>query len=105
MLSRLFLLAPLAGAAVIAPRQNTSQPCPGYRASNVHEGTSSLTADLALAGPACDTYGSDLEHLKLRVEYQTGACSGVTGLVPGWAPRCAELGLANECSQMNVSMW
>lgn len=72
MLGRLLLLAPLAGAAVIAPSRDTSHHCPGYKASNVHEGASSLTADLALAGKPCNIYGSDLENLKLLVEYQTG---------------------------------
>lgn len=67
----LLLLAPLAGASVIA-RQDTGQHCPGYKASNVHEGTHSLTADLSLAGKPCNVYGSDVEHLKLLVEYQTG---------------------------------
>ena len=71
MLRSLLLLAPLAGAAVIGFRQDT-QHCPGYKASSVQEGANSLTADLALAGEACNTYGSDLENLKLLVEYQTG---------------------------------
>ncbi|KAK7553719.1 putative alpha-glucosidase [Phyllosticta citricarpa] len=45
--------------------------CPGYTASNVQDRGSSLTADLTLAGTACNTYGRDLTELKLRVEYQT----------------------------------
>ncbi|KAI9688796.1 MAG: hypothetical protein M1822_001153 [Bathelium mastoideum] len=45
--------------------------CPGYSASNVVKSGSSLTADLALAGPACNTYGTDLANLTLKVEYQT----------------------------------
>lgn len=65
------LLAPLAGAAVIA-RQDIGHQCPGYKASNVQEGTHSLTADLSLAGKACNVYGADVEQLKLLVEYQTG---------------------------------
>lgn len=71
MLGSLLLLAPLAGAAVIGSRQN-SQHCPGYKATNVQEGSNSLEADLVLAGKPCNTYGSDLESLKLLVEYQTG---------------------------------
>ena len=71
MLRSLLLLAPLAGAAVIGSRQDT-QHCPGYKASNVQQSANSLTADLALAGKACNTYGTDLENLKLLVEYQTG---------------------------------
>lgn len=46
--------------------------CPGYAASNIVESATGLIADLALAGPACNTYGYDLGVLKLIVEYQTG---------------------------------
>jgi alpha-glucosidase len=31
-----------------------------------------LTADLTLAGEPCNIYGTDIEHLRLEVEYQTG---------------------------------
>ncbi len=44
--------------------------CPGYKASNIHETAGGLTADLALAGPACNVYGNDVEHLLLSVEFQ-----------------------------------
>lgn len=76
MLRSLLLLAPLAGAAVIGSRQDT-QHCPGYKASNVQQSANSLTADLALAGKACNTYGTDLENLKLLVEYQTGMFNSI----------------------------
>jgi alpha-glucosidase len=46
--------------------------CPGYTASNIVTTDSSLTADLTLAGPACNVYGADIKDLKLLVEYQTG---------------------------------
>lgn len=46
--------------------------CPGYKASNFVSTGSTLTADLTLAGPACNVYGTDLTDLKLVVEYQTG---------------------------------
>jgi alpha-glucosidase len=46
--------------------------CPGYTASNVQDDGGRVTADLALAGPACNVYGNDLTDLKLEVEYQTG---------------------------------
>ena len=46
--------------------------CPGYAATNVVESATGLTADLNLAGPACNVYGYDLGELKLLVEYQTG---------------------------------
>ncbi|KAI0521082.1 glycosyl hydrolases family 31-domain-containing protein [Xylaria bambusicola] len=45
--------------------------CPGYTASNVVESEGKLTADLSLAGTACNIYGTDLTDLKLLVEYQT----------------------------------
>lgn len=46
--------------------------CPGYTATNIVQTTTGLTADLTLAGPACNVYGYDLGELKLLVEYQTG---------------------------------
>ncbi|RDW90214.1 putative alpha-glucosidase [Aspergillus mulundensis] len=64
------LLLPVVGAAVIGPRAS-SQSCPGYKASHVHENGHTLTADLTLAGKPCDSYGTDLKDLKLLVEYQT----------------------------------
>lgn len=69
MLGSLLLLAPLVGAAAIAPRD---VQCPGYKASNVKEDHNSLTADLELAGKPCNTFGEDLKNLRLLVEYQTG---------------------------------
>lgn len=46
--------------------------CPGYTASNITTTSSSLSADLTLAGPACNTYGTDLKKLTLKVVYETG---------------------------------
>ena len=46
--------------------------CPGYKASNVQQGSGKLTADLTLASDACDVYGTDLKDLRLLVEYQSG---------------------------------
>ncbi|QSZ32968.1 hypothetical protein DSL72_002552 [Monilinia vaccinii-corymbosi] len=45
--------------------------CPGYTASNIKTTSSSLSADLTLAGPACNTYGVDLQSLTLKVVYET----------------------------------
>ncbi|KAI2476772.1 Glycoside hydrolase family 31 protein [Pyrenophora tritici-repentis] len=45
--------------------------CTGYSASNVVMTDSSLTADLTLAGAACNLYSEDIKDLKLVVEYQT----------------------------------
>lgn len=45
--------------------------CPGYTATNVKTTSHSLTANLHLAGPACNVYGSDLTALNLQVTYET----------------------------------
>jgi alpha-glucosidase len=71
----------LALAALAAAQKNYTQltpaqvdaRCPGYAASNVRSAGASLTADLALAGPACDVYGPDVRTLRLSVQYETGA--------------------------------
>lgn len=73
---RLVLLGsalPAVLASSLAKRQSSSlDDCPGYTASNVQDNGSTVTADLALAGTACNVYGEDLVNLKLLVEYQTG---------------------------------
>ena len=53
----------------------TVDECPGYKAVNVRKCGSTVTADLTLAGPACNVYGDDIPDLKLLVEYQTGKLS------------------------------
>ncbi|KAI1810828.1 glycoside hydrolase family 31 protein [Poronia punctata] len=58
-------------ASAIGALAATVEDCPGYKASNVVETDGKLTADLTLAGEACDIYGTDLTDLKLLVEYQT----------------------------------
>ena len=50
---------------------NAQQKCPGYKASNVQETTTGLTADLFLAGTACNVYGNDIGDLTLSVQYQS----------------------------------
>lgn len=49
---------------------NPQTECPGYIASNTQETDTGLTADLTLAGPACNVYGNDIPDLSLSVEYQ-----------------------------------
>lgn len=49
---------------------NPQLVCPGYKASNVKSQGNALTADLTLAGEACNVYGTDIESLSLFVEYQ-----------------------------------
>jgi alpha-glucosidase len=46
--------------------------CPGYTASNVENTDGGITADLTLAGAACNVYGTDLHDLKFEASYQTG---------------------------------
>ncbi|KAH8910394.1 hypothetical protein BR93DRAFT_949148 [Coniochaeta sp. PMI_546] len=65
--SRLFRLVVTAGAVLAGTVDN----CPGYKAFNVKKSCSSLTADLKLAGNACNVYGTDIVDLKLLVEYHT----------------------------------
>ncbi|KAK3656414.1 hypothetical protein LTR56_003117 [Elasticomyces elasticus] len=50
---------------------NAQVVCPGYIASSIEETTTGLTADLALAGPACSAYGNDIKDLTLSVQYQS----------------------------------
>jgi hypothetical protein len=45
--------------------------CPGYTATNVITHGARLTADLILAGKACDVFGTDIEKLGLEVVYET----------------------------------
>jgi alpha-glucosidase len=57
------------GGAVSLKRADS---CSGYKASNVQRSDSSLTADLTLAGTACNIYGEDLKDLKFLAQWQTG---------------------------------
>jgi hypothetical protein len=54
-----------------------TRECPGYIASNVQSTESSVTADLRLAGPACNIYGKDMSDLRFKAEYQTGMSPSV----------------------------
>ncbi|KAF3760749.1 family 31 glycoside hydrolase [Cryphonectria parasitica EP155] len=42
-----------------------------YEVSNVQTTSTSFSADLSLAGAACNNYGTDLENLTLEVTYET----------------------------------
>ena len=60
-----------ASAAALATRDTST--CPGYKASNVKaSGGNIVSANLTLAGAACNVYGTDLDNLVLHVEYETG---------------------------------
>ncbi|PGH26497.1 hypothetical protein AJ80_01811 [Polytolypa hystricis UAMH7299] len=72
MLALSALLLSCVGAALaVADAREPLGECPGYSVTDIHEAGDSLTADLKLAGEPCNTYGKDVEHLKLKVEYQT----------------------------------
>lgn len=67
-----FLLGLLGVAAATLVDPATLDACPGYKASNVKDDGSTLTADLSLAGTACNVFGSDIQELQLQVTYETG---------------------------------
>ena len=71
MRSRQFF-ALLSALPLLVVAQKNLDSCPGYKATNVHVGPSSLTADLELAGNACNVYGPDIQKLSLNVVYETG---------------------------------
>lgn len=57
----------------LIPSYNQSDPqdkCPGYKADNIKNSVSGVTATLSLAGDNCNTYGYDIDQLNLKVEYQ-----------------------------------
>ena len=58
-----------AHAAVVDPK--VLDACPGYNVKNVHTSTRGLTAELVLAGQACNVFGTDLQRLTLEVVYET----------------------------------
>jgi len=49
---------------------NVQDICPGYRASGLQTTANGFTANLNIAGPACNVYGNDIANLTLSVEYQ-----------------------------------
>jgi alpha-glucosidase len=71
ILSWLFIAATAVRATTLGPVDPLAS-CPGYKASNVKTAAASLTADLKLAGKACNVYGTDLTDLTLSVVYETG---------------------------------
>ncbi|KAK7679584.1 hypothetical protein QCA50_017294 [Cerrena zonata] len=65
----LFSALGVAYAAITDPAKLDA--CPGYKATNVKALGSKLTANLELAGTACNVYGPDISKLKLDVTYET----------------------------------
>ena len=49
---------------------NPQNVCSGYKARDVTNTTTGMTAELHLAGPACNVFGDDISILELSVEYQ-----------------------------------
>jgi hypothetical protein len=61
----------LFAASALGQLPRPAAQCPGYRATNIVQGDSYLTADLLLMGN-CSSHSKDVENLRLLVEYQTG---------------------------------
>lgn len=72
-LSRLSLasLVYAGAAAASSPDAAMLDACPGYKAISVSTKGNTLTANLALAGTACNVYGTDVEKLKVEVTYES----------------------------------
>ncbi|OAG14111.1 hypothetical protein CC77DRAFT_1067362 [Alternaria alternata] len=67
-------LAPSVTPNIINPHAPDAQRiCPGYKAANVVTSDNAITADLSLAGPACNAYGNEISDLVLEVQYQNAA--------------------------------
>lgn len=81
-------LAGIGSAAQTLDVRATEHPlneCPGYKASHVKTSATGLTAHLELAGKPCNTYGTDLEKLRLEVTYEKGEwCRLKLFRVIGW---------------------
>jgi alpha-glucosidase len=50
---------------------NAQDVCPGYKASQLQQTDAGISAVLTLAGAPCNVYGTDIEILTLKVEYQS----------------------------------
>ncbi|KAJ4150976.1 hypothetical protein LMH87_011699 [Akanthomyces muscarius] len=61
----------IAVASAAVADNSAADKCPGYKASNVKTSAHGLTADLKLAGKACNAFSKDVERLKLVVSYDT----------------------------------
>lgn len=73
-MARLRLVLPFLACTIAVLAAPDLATCPGYKASNIKvlNRGSRLTADLDLAGPACNVYGPEIKTLKLEVDYETG---------------------------------
>lgn len=73
----LALLGLLGVAAATWVDPTVLDACPGYKAGNVQNDGLTLTADLSLAGEACNVFGTDIQQLQLEVTYETGPSSAL----------------------------
>jgi alpha-glucosidase len=73
-LAGLWLLAAHARTQTLdAPPQHSGNvsACPGYALTGLQETAHGLTAQLNLAGPACNAFGTDFKNLTIQVTYDT----------------------------------
>lgn len=49
---------------------DSQRSCPGYKVTSISSDSFGVEATLTLAGNACNSYGTDIENLKLSVAYQ-----------------------------------
>jgi alpha-glucosidase len=67
-------LAPSISPNIVDPTaRNAQKSCLGYKAADVATTDITVTADLTLAGPACNAYGNEISDLVLEVQYQNDA--------------------------------
>ncbi|CAL1703163.1 unnamed protein product [Somion occarium] len=71
MWRRLTVLSLLGVAYATITDPSVLDACPGYKATHVNVGGAKLTANLELAGTACNVFGPDINKLKLEVTYET----------------------------------
>lgn len=74
LIQGLFLLAANFFEWSAAVPLRRAEDCPGYKASNVVRSKNGITADLTLAGSACNLYSPDIADLEFTAEWQTGRC-------------------------------
>ncbi|KAJ2462563.1 hypothetical protein GGI02_005434, partial [Coemansia sp. RSA 2322] len=55
----------------MATAHGCSAVCPGYSAGSISESDTEFFAQLTLAGPPCNAYGTDIENLTLNVRFDT----------------------------------
>ena len=83
-LSIVFVSLVLTTTSFLGALASSIDSCPGYTATNIQNQNGKITADLSLAGDACDVYGTDLPDLRLLVEYQTSTLNTI-GVIDNFA--------------------